>query len=72
LGAFGHLVLINGATYQYIHVHPMVSRAAEGGPDVTFMPVASYGPITSGTYRVFGQFSRHDALFVADFTIRVQ
>lgn len=76
LAAFGHLVMINQQTYDYIHVHPTnitpPAADANGGPDVQFLPLGLYGPIKPGTYRVFGQFNPNNQLIVADFTIKVE
>lgn len=76
LAAFGHLVMINQETYDYLHVHP--SRLTPpapnelGGPTVEFLPVGLYGPIKPGNYRAFAQFNHNDKLFVADFTIKIE
>jgi DMSO/TMAO reductase YedYZ heme-binding membrane subunit len=76
LAAFGHLVMINEETYEYIHVHPtnLVAPApnANGGPDVEFLPLGLYGPIKPGIYRVFAQFNPDNNLFTADFTVKVE
>lgn len=76
LAAFGHLVMINEETYDYIHVHPADLTApgpdANGGPIVSFMPLGLYGPIKPGTYRVFAQFNPNNQLMLADFTIKVE
>lgn len=72
LGAFGHLVMINEQTYNYVHIHPVASdNPVAGGPDVKFLPAALFDKIEPGIYRVFGQFKRHDQVFVADFTIKI-
>jgi DMSO/TMAO reductase YedYZ heme-binding membrane subunit len=76
LASFGHLVMINNQTYEYIHVHPtnIVAPApnANGGPDVDFLPLGLYGPIKPGTYRIFAQFNPDNNLFTADFTVKVE
>ncbi len=76
LAAFGHLVMINEKTYDYLHVHPTnlvaPSPSANGGPDVTFLPLGLYGPIKPGIYRVFAQFNPNANLMIADYTIRVE
>jgi len=76
LGAFGHLVMINTKTYDYVHVHPIdQSKAAyggSGGPDVDFNPLGITGPITPGTYRTYAQFNPDDKLIVAEFTLVVE
>jgi hypothetical protein len=72
LGAFGHLVLINQDTYEYIHVHPIASENPNaGGPEVKFLPAALYSKINPGIYRIFGQFKHLGEVFVVDFTIKV-
>jgi hypothetical protein len=72
LGAFGHLVLINQETYEYVHIHPLASdNPVAGGPQVKFLPAALYAKIKPGIYRVFGQFKRNGQVFVADFTVNV-
>jgi hypothetical protein len=76
LGAFGHLVMINQKTYQYIHVHPMglppVVPDELRGPSVEFSPIGLYGQIPKGVYRVFGQFNPDGKLMTVDYTIEVQ
>lgn len=76
LASFGHLVMINQKTYDYIHVHPTNRSAPKpeerSGPDVEFMPLGLYGPIKPGIYRVFAQFNPDGKLFTADFTIEVE
>jgi len=84
LAAFGHLILINQQTYDYIHVHPTNIVAPKptdsSGPDVTFLPLGLYGPIKPGIYRAFAQFnpdneqapSSGGQLFTSDFTIEVK
>jgi DMSO/TMAO reductase YedYZ heme-binding membrane subunit len=73
LGAYGHLVMINQQTYEYLHVHPnTLATSIPGGPTVDFMPLGIYGPVKPGVYRVFAQFSPSSQLFTADFTVRIQ
>jgi hypothetical protein len=76
LEAFGHLVMINQNTYEYIHVHPNAQTTPNpddnGGPTVTFMPLGLNGPIKPGIYRVFAQFNPNDELMTADFTVEVK
>jgi hypothetical protein len=76
LNAFGHLVMINRDTFEYIHVHPYDLKVpapnANGGPTVEFLPIGIYGAFNPGTYRVFAQFNPDNKLFVADFTVKVQ
>jgi hypothetical protein len=75
LGSFGHLVMVNQETYDYLHVHPYEIRSLSpdenGGPKVSFLPIGLYGPIKSGVYRTYGQFNHNGQLFVADFTLEV-
>lgn len=76
LAAYGHLVMINQDTFDYLHVHPTTSKApasnANGGPTVDFIPLGLYGPIKPGTYRVFAQFNPNGKLMVADYTVKVE
>jgi DMSO/TMAO reductase YedYZ heme-binding membrane subunit len=76
LAAFGHLVMINEATFDYLHVHPTNIFApkpdAFSGPTVEFLPLGLYGPIKSGVYRMFAQFNPNDTLFVTDFTVKIE
>ena len=76
LAAFGHLVMINEKTFEYVHVHPVNLTPPlpdqNGGPDVTFLPLGLYGPIKPGMYRVFAQFNPNNELFTADFTVEVK
>lgn len=76
LAAFGHLVLINQKTFDYVHVHPSALRPPRpnenGGPTIKFLPLGIYGPIKPGTYRVFAQFNPNNELFTSDFTVEVK
>ena len=76
LAAFGHLVMINQDTFDYVHVHPTnvtpPSADANGGPVVEFLPLGLYGPIKPGIYRVFAQFNPDGSLIVADYTIKIE
>ncbi len=76
LASFGHLVMINTSTYDYLHVHPFSliapQKEATSGPTVEFLPLGLYGPIKPGIYRVFAQFNPDNKLITTDFTIRVQ
>jgi DMSO/TMAO reductase YedYZ heme-binding membrane subunit len=76
LESFGHLVMINTETFDYIHVHPasltVPAPDANGGPTVEFMPLGLNGPIQPGIYRVFAQFNPDNHLFVADYTIEIK
>lgn len=76
LAAFGHLVMLNQKTYDYIHVHPSrltpLAPNEKGGPSVEFLPLGIYGPIKPGNYRAFGQFNHNGKIFTADFTVKVE
>lgn len=76
LAAFGHLVMINQNTYDYIHVHPTnltpPAPNSNGGPTVEFLPLGLYGPLKPGRYRVFAQFNPDNQLFTADFTVEIK
>lgn len=76
LAAYGHLVMINTKTFDYLHVHPTnltpPAPDSNGGPDVEFLPLGLYGPIKPGVYRVFGQFNPNGNLMVADYTVEVK
>ena len=75
LAAFGHLMMVNQQTYDYIHVHPTnitpPAPDANSGPEVDFLPLGLYGPIKPGTYRVFAQFNPNNQLILADFTVKL-
>jgi DMSO/TMAO reductase YedYZ heme-binding membrane subunit len=76
LASFGHLVMINTKTFEYIHVHPTNLVAPKptdlSGPTVEFLPLGIYGPIKPGTYKVFGQFNPAGELMVTDFIVNVE
>ena len=76
LDAFGHLVMINQQTFEYVHVHPRDLKIpppdANGGPKVDFMPIGIYGPIKPGVYRIFAQFNPDNKLFTSDFTVEIK
>lgn len=76
LEAFGHLVMINQETFEYVHVHPNDLSVPEpnenGGPTVEFIPLGLYTPIKPGIYRIFAQFNPNDTLITTDFTIEVK
>lgn len=75
LASFGHLVMINTATYDYVHVHPFDLKTpkpnSSSGPTVEFLPMGLYGPIKPGIYRVFAQFNPNNSLITTDFTIQI-
>lgn len=75
LASFGHLVMINTKTFEYIHVHPNSLVAPKpdqtSGPTVEFLPLGLYGPIKPGRYKVFGQFNPSGQLIVTDFIVDV-
>ena len=76
LGSFGHLVMINTKTYEYIHVHPVQTGNLlpdqSGGPVVEFMPLGIYGPIKPGIYKLFAQLNPDNNLITAEFTVNVE
>ncbi len=76
LASFGHLVMINEDTFDYLHVHPANLIAPKpdenSGPDVSFLHLGLYGPIKPGIYRIFAQFNPDNKLFTADFTIEIK
>lgn len=76
LASFGHLVMINQKTFEYVHVHPTNLTApapnANGGPTVEFLPIGIYGPFKPGIYRAFAQFNPDNNLFTADYTVQVK
>ncbi len=74
LGAFGHLVMINSETFEYIHVHPVETPETygpNGGPRVSFIPLALYGNAKKGIYRMFAQFNPNGRLITVPFTVNV-
>jgi DMSO/TMAO reductase YedYZ heme-binding membrane subunit len=75
LGAFGHLSMINQYDYSFIHVHPkMVAQTPDQttGPTIEFNPMPTTNNLIPGNYRVFTEFKHNNAVFVVDFTIKVQ
>lgn len=74
LGAFGHLVMIHTQNYRYVHVHP-IGRAPEpnenGGPGVSFAPMALLDQIKPGVYKVFVEFNPNNERIIADFLVKV-
>jgi DMSO/TMAO reductase YedYZ heme-binding membrane subunit len=75
LGSFGHLVMINEQSYEYVHIHPSITAISDNsvaGPDISFIPFALFGPLKAGTYRVFLQINPAGRLTLADFTIAVK
>ncbi len=76
LGSFGHMVMINTKTYEYIHVHPTLIQTltpdATGGPEVIFLPLGIHGPIKPGIYKVFTQLNPDNKLMLTDFFIEVK
>jgi hypothetical protein len=75
LASFGHLVLINQETKDYVHVHPADLRTPKpeerSGPEIQFLPLGLYGPIKPGNYRVFLQLNPDGQLKTFDFSIKV-
>ncbi len=76
LDSFGHLVMINTDTYEYLHVHPtnaVVPKPGDmSGPTVEFLPMSIHDPIRRGTYRLFAQFNPNGKLIVTNFTVVVK
>lgn len=76
LDSFGHLVMINQSTFDYIHVHPkdltIPQPNQNGGPTIEFMPIGIYGTIKPGIYRIFAQFNPDNQLFTSDFTVEIK
>ncbi len=76
LGAFGHLVMINKKTFEYLHVHPITLANASfkktSGPTVEFLPLGLYGPIKPGIYRVFAEFNPDGNHIMADYTVTIK
>ncbi len=76
LASFGHMIMINAKTYEYVHVHPTMLQApspdANGGPEVSFLPLGLYGPIKPGVYKVFTQLNPNGQLILATYTIEVK
>lgn len=76
LGAFGHLVMIKKDTFEYVHAHPVMNRPVganeRSGPEVKFVPMAIYGKVSPGIYKVFGQFNPNGTLITAGFWIEVK
>lgn len=76
LAAFGHLTMINVASFEFVHVHPFPFTSpapnSNGGPNVTFVPLGMYGPITPGVYKVFAEFNPDNKLINADFTVQIK
>lgn len=74
LGAFGHLVMINSETFEYIHIHP--TKLLEPGsttsePVIEFQSMPTNSTIRAGTYKLFFQFNHQDNIRVAEFTISI-
>ncbi|HSX58002.1 MAG TPA: ferric reductase-like transmembrane domain-containing protein [Candidatus Saccharimonadales bacterium] len=76
LGAFGHLVMINSKTYDYLHVHPTSTTPpppnANGGPDIEFIPIGIYGPFKEGVYQAYFQFNHSGKINLATFVVNVE
>lgn len=75
LGAFGHLIMINRDTYEYIHIHPTeltTDPAKRGGPDIEFKVMTMQKIISAGTYRLFAEFKKNNEIFLVDYTVAVQ
>lgn len=76
LQTFGHLVMINQETFEYLHIHPdrrtPVMSGELGGPDVSFLPMAITRSFKPGIYRAFAEFNPDGKLFTADFTVEIK
>lgn len=76
LGAFGHLVMINTKTFSSVHVHPISLTPPQptdtAGPTVDFVPLALYGPIQPGTYKLLAEFNDGEAIRVIDYVVTIQ
>lgn len=75
LASFGHLVMIRGGSFEYLHVHPtatVTNPQDMGGPNVEFVPIGFYGPIKPGNYRLFLQVNPDNRLILADYTVNVE
>jgi DMSO/TMAO reductase YedYZ heme-binding membrane subunit len=75
LGAFGHLVMIQRETYEYVHVHPTTMSPPKetdvGGPTISFNPIGLNGIIKPGPYILYAQFKHNDNITIATFAIQV-
>ncbi|MCZ8522829.1 MULTISPECIES: hypothetical protein [Paenibacillus] len=65
LGAVGHVVILDAAAEQYLHVHPVDEKAT--GPEAQFMTTFP----KSGTYKIWGQFQQSGRTFIVPFTVKV-
>ncbi len=80
LGAASHVVFINTATLQYVHVHPMAANAPSGGGSI-HMNMTGSGPrqhlelpaLPAGTYKMWMQFrGAKYKIYTVPFTLAVQ
>lgn len=67
LGAFGHCVLINAQTHEYLHVHS-VEEGNKAGPKVTF----ESNKLSKGIYKAFFQFQHTGAVKTSEYTFEVK
>ncbi|MGF7029918.1 hypothetical protein J2T17_000823 [Paenibacillus mucilaginosus] len=65
LGAVGHVVILDEAAEQYLHVHPMDEKAK--GPEAQFMTTFP----KSGIYKIWGQFQQGGKTFIVPFVVKV-
>ncbi len=76
LASFGHLVMINRDTYDYLHVHPASLVAPKpdetSGPNIEFVPIGLYGLIKPGVYQSFLQLNPDGNLITTEFTIEIK
>ncbi len=75
LAAFGHMVMINTSTYEYVHVHPKQSyvpyEGETSGPLVEFSPLGIYSNIKPGVYKLYVQFKIDGKINVFDYFVRI-
>ena len=76
LGAFGHLVMIDEKTYDYLHVHPVIAKPLQkgekGGPEVVFSPLGLTSVVKPGTYRLFLQLNPNGTIQTTEFLIQIK
>ncbi len=76
LGAFGHLVMINEKTYDYLHVHPVIAKPLQknekGGPEIVFSPLGLTSVVKPGTYRLFLQLNPDGTIQTTEFLIDIK
>ncbi|MDD9272183.1 hypothetical protein ACFPES_34710 [Paenibacillus sp. GCM10023248] len=65
LGAVGHVVILDAAAEQYLHVHPTDEKST--GPSAKFMTTFPQ----SGIYKIWGEFQRDGQVFAVPFVVKV-